>query len=396
MKSLLALLISLILVCGIFATDVPKASDFLSATSTAFAEIKAETLDSGFDKVLNETTDQMFRVVKTHKAVGIISVSSASYQIFENINASLQSKNLAYWRAFNDAKSILLAGLRGYSSQSTETILDIVDFADTESTSRINSALQSTTNIQNIVEGLLRGYAVYEVRDIQADEAGTIKIALVITPRTLESVNRVSEGLIVGKSLDEAIELVLDELNETVIPPVGGKVILVPGLEKPIMIAFGSEIVRYYDSPSLRSVGKNTAKQIAKSRALASLNSLLNGDKIILKQGYTNVSSLTANIDSTTFDSVSKYLSSYTSTAKGEIPAGTIVREYLSPTVETDDYGWALAIAFYTPNLVSDELLKMVEGATIEDMTRNDEVIKDDFDVPRGPSGIVTRPEDIF
>lgn len=386
-----------------FATNLPSAEDFLgdSGITVVDGQVHAPDLDTGFESIL-EAGDAGFSIVVSPGAIGIIAVDSETYVEYPNVNGTLVAKSLAYWKAYTGAKAALIAGLEGYSVSNSETLTELVKMTDSADFSSIDRSWRVNSETSNIVEGIIRGFATYRVEDwSNGDGTGEIAVSLVITPKTLASVNNISGGVVIGTSVEEALNYIFNEVQSAVIPPVGGKVILVPGFERPVMVAFGSEIVRYYDDAAARATSLSTSKTIARMKALASLNSLLNGEEFILEQGFTSDSTTTVSSGlktSNELESVSEYFARHTSVSEGTVPNGVQVKMYLSPTVESDGYGWAFAAAVYIPEIASKELLELLKGKPVEISISGSATQGSTLGLtaPQGPTGQVSDPKHIF
>lgn len=89
--------------------------------------------------------------------------------------------------------------------------------------SAYNISGQYVEDLDQVAEGLLRGYVVYEVdHDPEYQE---VYVSIVTTPKTLSAIANVSGSVIRCASIDHGIDYVLRQVSYGVVPPVGGKVL---------------------------------------------------------------------------------------------------------------------------------------------------------------------------
>lgn len=413
MRRLIGFLFTMLVFISFTAlASTPNSEDFLTtdgSITVVNGEIHAPDLDSGFEETINSETEG-FGVVVSPNAIGIVAIQTESYSNYPNINATLLAKNEAYWIAYTKAKGRLLAGLEGYRVKNKERFEEFIEMVDAAATSTQIRQVNINKDIQLSVEGIMRGYITYKVEDrVNEDGTGEIMVSLIITPKTLTSVNNFSGSVVIGNNVKEAMDYIFKEIEAAIIPPVGAKTILIPGNDRPVMVAFGGEIVRYYEDPSARSMALSKSKDIAEMKALAALNSLLRGEHILWETGFTEsyegltTASLGTGTESI-LNNMAKYVSEFTAISEGQVPKGTITRTYTSPSVEELGYGWALGVAVYSPEFITTELLDMFHGKAVEPMKKQEytplhessENFLDNKEVPVGPSGQVTSDKDVF
>lgn len=398
-----------------------------SVTASANDEVTALELQDGFNfasrLIWEEQQGDGFRAVVFPSGTGYIAGATSSYSVYENVNATLLAKRAAYMTAYYLAKGYLAQGLNGYLTRKQESFESSLVSIDNTRENIGGFFDYQYEKIEQVVEAVLRGYVTYEVRDMPGEKSGKVYVSLVISPKTLAAVNQVADGFVTSSDLATALQFILNDIEASVISPVGGKVIYVPENGTMAIVAFGSAIARHSSNEVLANEYKKAAIETARMRATQTMVDILNGDKNIWKSGFEertlraefeNLDKVVEQADkmrSAESDRVAETASSeflnlfsrdknYTSVSSGMVPAGTMIRVALEESVEVNGYGWVFAIAVYYPELELplQQILAAMEGKPVaveqpvqEEATEKQEASPSEN--PKGPSGTVSDDE---
>lgn len=311
-------------------------------------------------------------VIKVGSGMGYMAEGTASYKVFPNRNATLLSKRDAYMRAYLSAKANLARFLYGLTTQAQQTLDQSLSTWDNENASLANSAYVGQENIQQKVEGLIRGTVIYSIND---DVQGTeISAIVVTTPKTRGETMQLNPGFILADSARIGMASALKDIKAGVVPPSGGKVIAVPGEkgEQFFFIAFGSEIIRTNKDKDAALQLKRNAFTVAEMRAAANMVGLIIGDQVSWNSGYSSTSieenqqfQETMKTDPTSgqqsvskipldatlkvFSQEAKTTNAYSSAQSGKLPPGVNVVRW-----ESQDGDWAFVAMVYNPAITLD------------------------------------------
>jgi hypothetical protein len=328
---------------------------------------------------------QPVSVIKVGSGKGVVASGISNYETYENRNASLISKRLAYAKAFAEAKKNLTEHLHGLSVDAKENLANSIDSSDTDTTSLANTLSGMNESNENKVEGMIRGYTVYSMNDNAEKREVTVNI--VSTPKTRGETMRASSGLLFAKDFKSGMEKVYAEIKSGILPPAGSRVIAVKsaGKEELFFVAFGSEINRINKNPQVERQLRAQSAQVAQQRAAAGLVALIIGENSAWKGGFTNkneeankqFNEIPAGPESnetaivpldqtvTSFQNRLKSSSSYSFAQKGKLPPGLQAIQW-----ESEDGDWTNAAYIYNPGLTAEaEKTRdaMVNGPSILD-----------------------------
>ena len=217
-------------------------------------------------------------------AYTIVSTGTGIYNpAHKNVIASRIEQRNAYVRAFMDAKSRMAAFLsevpvQGYTKfdSSINTITD-----SERNLSSISTTLEERG--REVAAKILRGYVTYAVND---DGKGRVFVTLVSSPKTRSTLSRKGEYGITASSLTDGLNSIIAEIKKGLIPPVGGRIIEVPGTGETAWVGFGSSIVRYSPEDDIQAELELQAEQVAELRAVDGLAGILFGDNVRTERHY--------------------------------------------------------------------------------------------------------------
>jgi hypothetical protein len=306
--------------------------------------------------------------IKVGSGRGVVCSGTSGYEVYENRNASLISKRLAYVKAFADAKKNLTQHLHGLSPDAKEDIVGSVDAYDSGSDSLANTMSGMNETNETKVEGMIRGYTIYSIND--DTEKREVTVNIVTTPKTRGETMRATSGLLFAKDFKAGMEKVYSEIKAGVLPPAGSRVITVKsnGKNELFFVAFGSEINRINKNPQVERELRKQSAQVAQQRAAAGLVALISGESSAWKGGFTNKNeeankqfeevpegpesqnTTIVPVDETisTFKNRLASTSAYSFAQKGKLPPGLNAIMW-----ESEDGDWTYAAYIYNPSLTS-------------------------------------------
>ena len=337
-----------------------------SKTPVVEAETTQDAINTVVEKKAKREFDQPCAIIKVGSGMGVVCTGVAEYSSFENRNASLLSQRLAYVKAYTIAKKELAAFLNGLSTESVMEMKESFDMYDDDKESLVNIDGSSSETIKQFVQGAIRGYMVYSIKDNAKEKQVTVTI--VTTPKTRGETLQMNRGRIAAKDIASGVKKVFAELKTGILPPEGGKVITVPGTKQIYFISFGSEICRYNRNARVMKKLKKRAVNTAKMRAADNMCKLIIGDDVSWT-GTTNTKARDSmkqfeedakedptatgsgdftvtgfEEDKETFVQRQTDTESFRSASKGKLPPGLI------PLTWTDG-DWAYCAYVYNPDL---------------------------------------------
>jgi len=380
--------------------------------------VEAQTAQDGLNYASNRlrlqasSPNSAFREIRYPSGLGYLAAASASYEVFDNPNATMISLRAAYMKAYLKARAELAKGLQGISVRSTERLRDIVRALDTPDASVANNDEMWQSHVQEYVEALLRGYVVFEVNDDQKNKLVYVSVATTAkTVLAANSVMNVSDGLVCAADLPAGVDYVLGRILAGVVPPVGGTIVTVPSTGATAIVSFGSAIIRQNEDPSVQLTLKNAAERAARAYANAAFVALVQGDNLMWEGGLLETQDQSyqqfrevyrsegGNPDvemlgqtQKTFKSAFESTDAYASIASGKLPPGVAYRAY-------EDGYWMYVINVYIPgaSLGATRFYEMMKGAVTGPRLMTDKYEgKGTGSKPQqGPSGQVTSADDL-
>jgi len=371
-----AALVAILFLAGtVAAEDQISAEDFIAPVDGGPSEVigdvrvevnpaTGETVLTGdsAQNVLNAAVrDRREGLVRFGSGFGFIVSGEAAFQTFPNPDATLVSRRLAFVKAYENAKKQLSVTLHGLSNESAMRLYEESTIETTQDETRSDIGTDMESRIDQFTEGMLRGFVVYEISEDQG--AQLARVSLVTTPKTVAAVRRVGSSVISAGSLSDGLEKILSEVKAGVVAPVGGRIIDIEGTDEIALVGFGSEIVRHSDNPAVRARMRTMATQAAIMRATDALCGLMTGQEQAWSGSLTEstleqyrdfeLASTDDPLDSasqiaslrTSFVNRMEMTEEYTNATNGEIPPGTIKKNWLS-----EDGNWSLCVAVYSPS----------------------------------------------
>lgn len=321
------------------------------------------------------------RWIQFPSGAGIVATGMAIYQTMPNPTASRIAQRNAYVIAYTNAKAAMARQLGKTTNVGQTTLKTVAATINGPQSLESASSEQLKEMIEQAAAALLKGYVTYSIQE-QADkdhpEVRTVYVTIVSTSKTQSTTVRTG-GMQSVASLLTGIQNTLDEVKQGIVPPVGGRLVVVPGTGETAFIAFGSAVVQSSPSPALQAKMKLDAQKIAAVRARDALAGMLQGDRVLWSSGVssTAVTGFEQTLDYLKHDaanasnsSVDEQLKSYnekflssealsetiTSLRSGTLPPGIQEKNWL----DTEGH-WATSMVVYYP-AVSSEVKKFADA----------------------------------
>jgi hypothetical protein len=233
---------------------------------------------------------------------GFAATGVSSYAKHNSVVAARLDQRNAYNRAYTQAKKNLTQGLYGLSSEGQNKIAESMDNIDQASQGTLTRAETLTTEkIRQRLDGLLRGYVVYDVYDDFENTA--VYVTIVTTPKTQGHFERPDSNALTAASVQTGLEQVVAEAKKGLVPPVGGRTVLVPATGELAFVGFGSSVVRQDKDKALQAKQNLNAEKIAQMRAIDALVGIITGDVITGKDSLdAQTKDLIADFEKTAAD----------------------------------------------------------------------------------------------
>lgn len=329
--------------------DVVVGTDDVAAVAVAY-------------QVLIEEEEDGIKMIKVGSGMGILSVGSASYQIFNNNSASLLSKRGAYNKALLIAKKQFVANMKGVSLACSNVVSVSMDVIDSGNESTANTADSQQESCVESVSGSLAGYVTFDVND--DIEEKLVRVSLISTPKTRAQIRHQAGAVAITTAPNEIFKHIISDLKNGILPPVGAKVLTNPETHENYVMGFGSAIVRGNKNKSVARKLKTVAKRQSETRARSALLGTLKGEKVYWDGSFdekqmdkntqfkydpetldpTQVAVL--DEEQSTFINQLKTTDDYSTLTKGKLPPGVSTKSFTST-----DGNWQYTVAIYAPSL---------------------------------------------
>ena len=249
----------------------------LDGKNATFAATAQDAVNAAADRIAMSGGCEQ---IKFPSGFGWVAVGTGTYALMPNPVAMLEAQRLAYQKAYIDAKKALAESLHGLSVEGREQLGLETKALHTENDSATNFSEKLSESLTEQVEGLLRGYVVYNVNDRQEKNAGIVTVTLVTTPKTMGLNQRIDASSVAADSIRDGLNHVLAEISAGLIPPIGGKTISVPQTGELAFVGFGSAVAQPHTNPAAQAKLALNARKIAVMRARSALCGIILGDSI--------------------------------------------------------------------------------------------------------------------
>jgi hypothetical protein len=215
-------------------------------------------------------------MIKFGSGIGWVATGAGSYEVMKNSTATRIAKRNAYLKAFLDAKKKLAEALSGLSVEGRTQVLEQMEQVANAKADLANFASTPDEKLEQAVQMLLNGFVVYAVED--DDTKKTVYASIVTTPKTRGRFNRPSPNGLEADVLRDGLNQVLLEIQNGLIPPVGGKIIQVPTAGEIAFVGFGSHVIPSHKNSAMERKMRLNAIKVAQMRAKDVLVGMIIGD----------------------------------------------------------------------------------------------------------------------
>lgn len=312
---------------------------------------------------LIEDDEDGVRMIQVGSGTGILSIGSATYQTYDNLNATLLSKRAAYNKAFLISKKQLVENMQG-SDIRCDTLADsTLTGIDTGTDSLANIKEESKQACLESVQGSLAGYVTFDVLDNTDDKR--VRVSLISTPKTRAQIRGNAGATALTSDPNELFKQVVADVKSGVLPPVGAKVITHAETGEVIVMGYGSAIKRQNSNKNIQRRLGEQAKRQSQTLARSALVSTLQGSEVYWKGAFDEKQAeFTQQFEyedpaledpqqanklgeeRTSFVNQFSASDAYYDVSQGQVPAGVNTRSFNS-----DDGYWSYSIAVYAPSL---------------------------------------------
>lgn len=388
------------------ASSLDEKNRLLAVKDSVDTEVDSIT---GQNIVVSNSTQTAINYVVGQQSVGTqiirvgsgnawVATGSGTYITMENPTATRISKRNAYVRAYLNAKSELAKALNGMDLvtrtnyvEETQTISD-----DVSDRSRYQETLEES--LEQSVQMMLKGFVVYSVQD-DIDQ-NLVYVSIVTSPRIQKQYFRRTHNWTAASNLKIGLDQVLAEIQNSVLPLVGSRMITIDDSSKTAFIGFGSSVIQINSNPALQSKLRLNAEKIANMRASDALVGLLIGDDTRWKSKVDNLTMTMIqefeqvddihNTDLEAFDQIRESFISQTisstemqSLRNGILPPGVQRKFFFS-----NDNAEVIAVAVYIPN-------NPTRSTNTSSFHRSDNVLTPSSTISPGPTGSITKDQDL-
>ena len=239
----------------------------------------AATVQDAINAVVAERKQGCTMIAVPSGGYGFVATGIGTYRKnMDNITAERIAQRNAYVEAYMQAKSQMASLLGEMAVKGVTTFDRKTETLDTDSKALRNQTRDLNEHQKAVVYGVLKGYVTYEVHD--DIDKGIVYVTLVSTPRTRGQYARPDSDTLIAATLNEGLNTMLSEIQNNLVPPVGGRIIDVPTTGEVAFVGFGSAVVRKDKDPALQKDLTLSAERTAELRASDALCGIITGEKV--------------------------------------------------------------------------------------------------------------------
>ena len=341
-------------------------------------------------------------MIKVGSGIGWVATGIGGYDVMENPTATRIAKRNAYVKAFLDAKKKLAEALNGLSNEGRTQVVEQMEQVTDNKTDLANFAATQNEKLEQAVQMLLKGFVIYAVEDDTAKN--TVYVSIVTTPKTRGQFNRPSPNGMEADSIRDGLSQVLLEIQNGLIPPVGGKIIQVPATGEMAFVGFGSDVIRTSDNSAMQLKMRLNADKIAQMRAKDALVGMIIGDDTGWKSKLDETTQQTIKDFETSdtskdpslqrfektrqsFLNVQKSSEQFQSVRSGILPPGVTPKTFTSK-----DDAEVYAVAVYIPS-VSQQAAQTAKEMNQAQLLSNPNDAGSSNAAPAAPESNIPRPK---
>ncbi len=397
------------------AQDVKVSGDAVVAKTDT--KVAAQAAVAVAHQQLLEDDEDGIKMVQVGSGTGILSIGSASYTSYNNINATLLSKRAAYNKAYLIAKKQLIENMKGVEHQCSNLVAESMDAIDTGVDSVANSTSAMKEACQEAVSGSLAGFVTFDVNDDA--QSKLVRVSLISTPKTRAQISQNNGAVVVNTDPNSIFKQVVADIKSGVLPPVGAKILSHAETGEKIVLGFGSAIIRQNRNASMARKLKKSAKRQSQTRSRSALLATMKGEKVYW-QGRFDESQMESaqqfeyddpnlndpqqvkvlDADRNQFVNQMKESEEYATIAKGKLPAGVSSKSFTSA-----DGHWQYTISVYAPSLeaaakkANAEMVSKIQGQGVVSRSGRKIIaeggVNDKAKNPKAASGQVSKKGDL-
>ena len=352
-----------------FLAPVQGGSDSVQGDVEVGDTVHAETMQDGLNAangLLAEDGDGVL-LVSTKTGLGTIARASASYNTYENLNATLLSKRAAYFRAYQEAKRQLLVNFDGVQNSCEGAVSDELVDLQTGVESAANTLTETSEMCKETISGLLAAFVVFDVDDDVNDQEVSISVAS--STKTRSAFSRLGEAVIQTGDPNAAFKNLMVEIARFATPPMGARLITAPDTGEQVVVGFGSSIIRTNKNKSVAKRLAKAAKNNAETRARNALVQFLQGDKLYWEGGFDESQiegsqqfeipvdengdlgdPQVLDNERNVFLNVLTDSQAYSTVSSGKVPPGVRTRSF-----ESEDGHWHFSVAVFQQSATAQE-----------------------------------------
>jgi hypothetical protein len=235
----------------------------------------APTLQDAINKVIEKPRSGCQIIAEPGGGYAFVATGQSVYNPhLQNVNASRIDQRNAYVKAFMNAKAEMAKTVGEIVVRGANNFDERIDSLDTQTASVTNIESELTESQMQSVRKVLKGYVTYSVRD----DDGSVCVTIVSSSKTRGQFGRTGTDGVTAASLRDGLNSIIAEIKNGFVPPVGGRIITVPGTGEIAFVGFGSSVVRHNAEKAMQERLKLQAERMAGTRALDALAGILTGD----------------------------------------------------------------------------------------------------------------------
>jgi len=380
----------------------------------------AATAQDAINKIISKPRQGCEMIGLADGGLGFVATGMGTYNPnMENVVASRIAQRNAYVEAFMNAKAEMAKSVGGFVVRGATDFDKKIESISDEKVNLLNFEAQLSESQMQTARKVLKGFVTYHVYD--EPRSGKVYVTIVSTPKTRGSYSRPTADALAAGTLKDGLNLLIAEIRNGLVPPVGGRIIEVPGTGELAFVGFGSSVVRKHDLPDMQAELDLQAEQIASLRAADALVGIIVGDdtawearadeqtrNMVKEFGRQEAGDQTSKGETNEIQRLSQRVRDFRnvlttekrieSIRRGVLPPGVIPKTWMD-----DDEYFAYGLAVYIPS-VSDlaaQAAREMDDAQLLKPVKKPGAEKPAEDAPgksapklemkKGPSGVVSQ-----
>jgi len=226
------------------------------------------------------------KAIGTSAGIGFVATGSVGYTwSAKNPDLALLEQRWASIEAFLKAKRELAQYLNGLSSEGKMSLVKDTTtvMSDDYTASNVNKTAEQ--QVGEVISAMLRGAVIYDYDD--DPEKGRVTVSVVVTPRTIGAVRNMDATTVTAESLQSGLQHVLTEIKSGVVPPVGGRTVVIPETGEIVWIGFGATTIPSSSDPDLAMELEESSLDTARMLANNALVAIMNGEQLEAKSAFS-------------------------------------------------------------------------------------------------------------